>query len=784
MFELTGYTITETIYQSEETLVYRGYRTIDKHPFIIKALQSNSLPSQKVAQFHHAYQIIKDLNFSGIIKHYKLQNYNHTCVLILEDIKGDSLKNIIASQRIIPPLSQFANHSPKEELEEILAFLYLAIQLADSLCQLHAHNIIHKAIQPAHIIVNLETGQVKFTDFSLSSHFCEQNEITTHLPFGTLNYISPEQTGYLDTVIDYRTDFYSLGLVFYEMLIGHPPYENLEVAELIQCHLEKTPLSPHTQNPNIPPVISHLVMKLLAKAADARYQSALALKADLQACLHQLTDEDMTTICYSSDFIQSTSPSTPLVGENTINLTKIIEALQAISGEIVLNHLIKKFMSIVIESTSAEQGWLILKNSEDIEQHLERDEEQNILTKQLFIQAYATALEVKILNPIAIQSLNNKDNAHITLSKTILTCVADTQTPIISNNTHNNDLLINEENIEQLPKSILCLPIIHKQQLKGLFYLENNLTTDAFTSEHLSIIKLLSTQIAISIENAFFYAQLEQAHFAAEQARRIAEQTRQNVEAANRAKSTFLANMSHELRTPLNAILGYSEMIQEEAQESGYNDILPDLDKIQIAGIQLLGIISDILDISKIEAEKLELDLSEFAVTYLVEEMVTTIQLMIEMGGNTLNIEWGNELGMLYADYHKVGQILLNLLNNAGKFTSHGTITLTITRKKLSLGKGKNKSNLKNKAFSEWIFFQIADTGVGIPPEQMNHIFEPFTQGDNSSTREYGGTGLGLTISEYFCRAMGGNLLVSSEVGKGSVFTVQLPIRIKKANSE
>lgn len=467
--------------------------------------------------------------------------------------------------------------------------------------------------------------------------------------------------------------------------------------------------------------------------------------------------------------------------ENHLDLMTVMKASQAISSEIIFSELIKKFMPIVIENVGAEQGWLILKNTEE-HRRIQAENGEEKLGGEFFIEAYATVENVQVFKPIPLESVENTNNSSVALSKSIVTYVARTQTPLVLNDASQHNLFSNDPYIlQRQPKSVLCMPIIHKLQLIGICYLENNLTTGVFTPERLGVLKLLSTQVAISIENAFFYAQLEQARFAAEQARQVAEQVRQDAETANRAKSTFLANMSHELRTPLNAILGYTDIIHEDAEDLSYNEILPDLEKIQTAGIHLLSIINDILDLSKIEAEKLELNLSEFAVIYLIEEIVTTIELMVEMGGNALSIECADELGMLYADYHKVGQILLNLLNNAAKFTNQGTITLKILKKRLPhyspLANGNQTGN------SDWIFFQIIDTGIGIPPEQINHIFEAFTQADNSSTREYGGTGLGLTICEHFCRAMGGNISVSSELGKGSTFTVQLPARVKQMDN-
>ncbi len=241
------------------------------------------------------------------------------------------------------------------------------------------------------------------------------------------------------------------------------------------------------------------------------------------------------------------------------------------------------------------------------------------------------------------------------------------------------------------------------------------------------------------------------------QAKESAEQARQSAEIANRAKSAFLANMSHELRTPLNAIIGYSDILKEDAEDMGYQTIVPDLDKIQIAGKQLLAIVSDILDISKIEAEKVDLRITEFEVITLIEDVIAVIQ--PSLGNNQLKVDCSMDMGTLRTDFTKVQQILQNVLNNAAKFTSQGIITLQVHRS------------------HDWIKFQITDNGIGIAKEQLDHIFEPFTQADNSTTRQYGGTGLGLTICERYCRMMGGKITVTSELGKGSTFIVYLPLK-------
>ncbi|MEG4497083.1 HAMP domain-containing sensor histidine kinase [Microcoleus sp. F10-C6] len=254
-------------------------------------------------------------------------------------------------------------------------------------------------------------------------------------------------------------------------------------------------------------------------------------------------------------------------------------------------------------------------------------------------------------------------------------------------------------------------------------------------------------------------------------------------EAANRSKSAFLANMSHELRTPLNAIINYSEMLQEDAQDSGSEDFLPDLEKIQTAGKHLLDMISDILDISKIEAGHVTLYLENFDVATMIEEVMTTAQPLVEKKGNSLALKTKGELGTMYADQPKVRQILLNLLSNAAKFTEKGVITIGVERIKIEKSR-PTKPNKNNDFYSgsnytsQVLMFRVSDTGIGMTDEQLEQIFKPFTQADASTTRKYGGTGLGLTISQRLCQILGGEISVESEDGKGSTFIVSLPERV------
>lgn len=238
-------------------------------------------------------------------------------------------------------------------------------------------------------------------------------------------------------------------------------------------------------------------------------------------------------------------------------------------------------------------------------------------------------------------------------------------------------------------------------------------------------------------------------------------------ETANRTKSLFLANMSHELRTPLNAIIGYSDILMEDAEELGYDDFIPDLDKIQSAGNHLLSLINDILDISKIEAGKIDLDIEELLFDALLKDSVATIEPALAKNNNSIDLKIEeSEVGVVTIDETKTRQIILNLLSNAAKFTHEGTISVYARR------------FIDHDVDS--IEVKIQDSGIGMTLEQMEGIFQEFTQADETTTRKYGGTGLGLPISRHFARLMGGDIIVASIPGEGSTFTLVIPAVVAK----
>ena len=235
---------------------------------------------------------------------------------------------------------------------------------------------------------------------------------------------------------------------------------------------------------------------------------------------------------------------------------------------------------------------------------------------------------------------------------------------------------------------------------------------------------------------------------------------------ADRAKSAFLSSTSHELRTPLSAILGYAEMLQDDAQEMGREDWVSDLDKIQAAGRHLLSLINSILDLSKLEAGKMDLHLEEYQLAPLLAEVRTLVLPIVEKNRNRLEVLDETPPGLVHGDLIKTKQILLNLLSNAARFTQKGFVRLHVREER--------------SGHVPFLAFAVSDTGTGMSPDQVASLFQPFIQAGDEKAKRLGGTGLGLVISKGFADLMGGTIAVTSEPGTGSVFTVRIPRRVER----
>jgi signal transduction histidine kinase len=301
-------------------------------------------------------------------------------------------------------------------------------------------------------------------------------------------------------------------------------------------------------------------------------------------------------------------------------------------------------------------------------------------------------------------------------------------------------------------RTVLAVPMLRERALRGVITILKT-GVEPFTDKQIALVETFADQAVIAIENVRLFNEIQ------DKSRQLAE--------ASQHKSQFLANMSHELRTPLNAIIGVSEMLREDA-EAAKQDLEP-LDRVLGAGRHLLALINDILDLSKIEAGRMELQLETFPLALLIADVVKTIEPLAAKNANQVAVNCDREIGTMHADQMRLRQAMLNLMSNANKFTERGTI---------SIDARQVQEDSRN-----WITIAVADTGIGMTPEQMDKLFQEFSQADASTTRKYGGTGLGLAISKRFCQMMGGDITVESKPGKGSTFTIRLP-RIVDAPKE
>jgi len=299
-------------------------------------------------------------------------------------------------------------------------------------------------------------------------------------------------------------------------------------------------------------------------------------------------------------------------------------------------------------------------------------------------------------------------------------------------------------------RALLAVPMLRGGQVVGALVVRRR-DSGEFPDNVVRSLETFATQCAIAVYNARLFREIQDKG--------------KEIELASQHKSQFLANMSHELRTPMNAIIGVSEMLLEDAQDLGHDDQVEPLSRVLRAGRHLLALINGILDLSKIEAGKMDLDLATFAIEPLVRDVASTVGTIAEKNGNRLEVRCPSGLGVMHADEIRIRQALLNLASNAVKFTEGGLVTIAVGRES---GDGGGT-----------VVFSVADTGIGMTSEQIGRLFQDFSQADSSTTRRYGGTGLGLAISRRFCRMMGGDITVESVSGEGSVFTIRLPADVR-----
>jgi predicted ATPase/signal transduction histidine kinase/tRNA A-37 threonylcarbamoyl transferase component Bud32 len=503
---------------------------------------------------------------------------------------------------------------------------------------------------------------------------------------------------------------------------------------------------------------SHLARYYLHDAHYAyRRWGALAKVQDLEKNYPQFFETRVV-----SDVHQPVSnipaPSTEPPMSTTLDARSVLKASQAIAGEIVLDRLLTKLMRIVIENAGAQRGVLIL----------EKD-------GQLMIEAEGTIErdDVIVLQPLPVEERPD-------LPAAIVRYVERTkETVVLSDATRETVLAADPYITKKQPKSALCAPLVRQGKLTGILYLENNLTAGAFTPDRVEILNMLSAEAAISIENARLYLSLEEANerladYSKNLEQRVEERTQalqeknweleianQQVQEASRRKSQFLAGMSHELRTPMNAILGFTRLVLRRA-----GDLLPErqrdnLVKVRESADHLLGLINQLLDLSRLEAGRMEIHPEPFDVKQFIVACCEMVSPLVKSGVH-LKQEIADTIGEAYLDEEGLRHVVINLLSNAIKFTDAGEVVV--------------RAQVERQANDDaTLVVTVADTGVGIPADALDTIFEEFQQVEGGVQKREG-TGLGLPIAKKWVELLGGSIGVESEPGKGSTFTVRIPV--------
>ncbi len=780
MVELTGYIIGKKIYSGSRTVVYQGIREKDQTPVVIKLLRSEYPDFNELAQFRNHYHITKDLSITGVIKSYSLEKYQNSYALVMEDFDGISLKQEMRKRKYW-------------ELEE---FLSIAIQIVSALAELHQHQVIHKDINPTNILINTKTLEVKLTDFSVASFLTKENQPLSnpHILTGTLAYLSPEQTGRINRLIDYRSDFYSLGVTFFELLTGEVPFISEDPIELIYCHIAKYPPSIKTLNINIPVTISNIVNKLMAKNAEDRYQTSYGLKYDLEKCLDdwqkqrqidnfELGEKDVSDSLIISDnpYIQEKEvitliPTANNIGES-LQLATIIKASQAIASEIKIEKLISKLMQVVMENIYAKKAAFILVKDDN-----------------LFIEATTIIGQETIIESIPIA-----ESQEIPIS--LINYVSHTQeTLVIDDIINQSEFAADPYIISKQPKNLLCTSIINQGKLVAILYLENSLTAGTFTKDRLDIVKLLCSQIAISLENARLYQQSQdytkKLEKSLENFQQMQLQLVQNEKMS--ALGNLIAGVAHEINNPIGFIGGniqpaveyiwdlldliklYQEKfpnpgieIEQEIQNIELEYLREDLPQLLASmkeGVQRIRNISNsLLTFSRADTNT--------KTPFNIHDGINSTVLILKHRLKILQLHGAIKIVRDYGDLPliecfpgQLNQVFMNLIANAIDALEESNNIRSETEIKQNPNQIKIQTSLSED--NNHVIIKIIDNGIGMSEQVKQKVFEHLF-----TTKSVGkGTGLGLSIAkQIIVEKHGGTLEVNSVLGAGTEFIIKIP---------
>ncbi|NJL90118.1 MAG: protein kinase, partial [Coleofasciculaceae cyanobacterium SM2_1_6] len=500
--EIANYTIKQKISENNNSLVYRATRTGDQLPVILKLPKAEYPTAKQILHYQREYHLTSQIHLEGVIKSYELQKKQQKPVLVLEDFGGESLK-----------------YWTKHREFTLFQILEIAIKIIDIVGKIHRKDIIHKDLNTSNIVYNPDTEQLKLIDFGIATVLSRQNPnlSSPEVLEGTLTHISPEQTGRINRPLDYRTDFYSFGVTLYQLLTQQLPFTSPEPSKLIHCHLAKQPRPPQELNPKIPPALNNVVMKLLAKNVESRYQSAVGIRADLERCLVELVrgqlpdfplatadradripisqqlydlatetqaQTDETDFEAEELFTGTINTSTGSSIAEILDMGTVLKAAKAIGAEIELDKLLITFMRILLESAGAQTGYLLLESE-----------------GQWLIEAAGTGDEVEVLQSLPLVGL---------IPESIVHHVLQTRKNVVENNAcvqgnFTQDIYIQRRQV----KSLLCAPLVHQGKIMGIIYLENSLARGIFDNQRLAILKVLSSQAVMSITNAKLFSELK-----------------------------------------------------------------------------------------------------------------------------------------------------------------------------------------------------------------------------------------------------------------------------------